>query len=169
VTDTSLYQELILDHDRYPRQAGLREPFDTEVQRLNPTCGDEIVLRIRREGEVVADISYDAVGCAISRASASMMCELLTGATLAEATVTADAFTQLVTPRGATANPGATPVRDDAAMLGDAVALAGVARYPARIPCALLAWTAWREAASSYSSDSTASDSTASNSTGEHP
>ena len=67
----SLYQEIILDHYRTPHHKGLREPFEAEVHHLNPTCGDEITLRVHLDGDVVADVSYDGQGCSISQASAS--------------------------------------------------------------------------------------------------
>ena len=72
----SLYQEIILDHYRHPHHAGLREPFDAEVRHVNPVCGDEVTLRVTLKdsdgGPVVADVSYDALGCSISQASASV-------------------------------------------------------------------------------------------------
>ena len=76
-----MYQEVILDHYRNPMHSGLREPFGAEVHHVNPTCGDELTLRLRlsEDGKNVEDVSYDAQGCSISQASASMMADLVTG------------------------------------------------------------------------------------------
>lgn len=137
-----LYQELILDHSKHPQGAGLREPFDAEVHHVNPTCGDEVTLRVRLsagDGRVVVeDISYDAMGCSISVASTSVLAQECTGHPLDEALATYRAMHAMVTSRGT--DPG------DEAVLGDGVALAGVAQYPARVKCALLGWTAFTDA-----------------------
>ncbi len=133
-----LYQDLILDHAKRPRFAGLRAPFDAEVHHVNPTCGDEVTLRLTLQGDVVADISYDALGCSISTASASMMAEELTGRPLSEALEVVAGLRAMMTSRGADAG--------DAEVIGDAVALAGVAKYPARVKCGLLAWMAFLDA-----------------------
>jgi nitrogen fixation NifU-like protein len=138
----SLYQEIILDHYRNPQNKGLREPFDAEVMHVNPTCGDEVTLRVAlkdADGEpVVADVSYDALGCSISQASASMMTEMIIGKTVREAMEISAEFLTLMQSRGA-----AEPDED---VLGDAIAFEGVSRYPARIKCALLGWMAWKDA-----------------------
>jgi nitrogen fixation protein NifU and related proteins len=138
----SLYQEIILDHYRNPRNRGLREPFDAEVLHVNPTCGDEVTLRVTLKdagGEpALADVSYDALGCSISQASASVMTEMITGKTVREAMETSAEFLALMQSRGA-----GEPDED---VLGDAVAFAGVSKYPARIKCALLGWMAWKDA-----------------------
>ncbi|MEI6230014.1 MAG: SUF system NifU family Fe-S cluster assembly protein [Actinomycetes bacterium] len=134
----SLYQEIILDHYKNPRGRGLREPFDAEVHHVNPTCGDEISLRVRLEGDTVVDISYDGQGCSISQAAASVLFEQLTGNTITADLETADAFLALMQGRG--------QVEPDEDVLGDAVAFAGVAKYPARVKCALLSWMAWKDA-----------------------
>ena len=137
-----LYQELILDHSKHPRHAGLREPFQAEVHHVNPTCGDEVTLRVHVEGEGedarVADISYDALGCSISMASTSMLAEEVTGLTLAEAAPVHAAMRAMLTSKGE--DPG------DEEVVGDGVALAGVAKYPARVKCALLGWMAFSDA-----------------------
>jgi len=135
-----MYQEIILDHYRSPQNKGLRAPFGSEVHHVNPTCGDEITLRVRLsdDGSVVDDISYEAQGCSISQASVSVMTELLIGHTVEHDLEVADAFLQMVQSRGA-AEP-------DEEVLEDAVAFAGVARYPARVKCALLGWMAWKDA-----------------------
>lgn len=136
----SLYQEIILDHYKRPRGRGLREPFDAEVHHVNPTCGDELTLRVTLDGDVVTDISYDGQGCSISQASASVLHEQLVGETVATGLATTDAFVTLMQGRGR--------VEPDEDVLGDAVAFAGVAKYPARVKCALLGWMAWKDAVS---------------------
>jgi nitrogen fixation NifU-like protein len=139
VTTDSLYQEIILDHYKRPVGRGLREPFDAESHQVNPTCGDEITVRVRLSGDVVADVSYNGQGCSISQASASVLHELVTGQPVAQAFDTHKAFAELMQGRGA--------VEPDEDVLGDGVAFAGVARFPARVKCALLSWMAFRDAA----------------------
>jgi nitrogen fixation NifU-like protein len=134
-----LYQEIILDHYRRPKGKGLREPFDVEVHHVNPTCGDEVTLRVWLVGGVVKDISYDGQGCSISQAAASVMYELLAGAQLNKALRTNDVFVKLMGSRGR--------VDPDEDLLGDGVAFAGVSKYPARVKCALLPWMAFKDAA----------------------
>jgi nitrogen fixation protein NifU and related proteins len=136
----SLYQEIILDHYKHPRGRGLREPFAAEVHHVNPTCGDELTLRVTLDGDVVTDVSYDGVGCSISQASASVLFEQLVGETVSTGLATTDAFLTLMQGRG--------QVEPDEDVLGDAVAFAGVAKYPARVKCALLGWMAWKDAVS---------------------
>jgi nitrogen fixation NifU-like protein len=135
----SLYQEIILDHYRNPRHRGLREPFDAEVHHVNPTCGDEVTVRVRIENGVVDDVSYEGLGCSISQASESVMTELVLGRPLAEALAVQEEFLELMQGRGT--------VEPDEERLEDAVAFAGVARFPARIKCALLGWMAFKDAA----------------------
>jgi nitrogen fixation protein NifU and related proteins len=138
----SMYQDIILDHYRRPMHAGLREPFDAEVHHVNPTCGDEVTLRVTLKdagGEAaVADVSYEALGCSISQASVSMMTDLVIGKPVSEAMDVSAEFLALMQSRGE-----AEPDED---VLGDAVAFEGVSRYPARIKCALLGWMAWKDA-----------------------
>jgi nitrogen fixation NifU-like protein len=139
----SMYQEIILDHYRRPMHAGLREPFDAEVHHVNPTCGDEVTLRVvlkDADGDpVVADVSYEALGCSISQASVSVLTDLLIGKPVGEAMDVHAEFVRLMQSRGE-----AEPDED---VLGDAVAFEGVSKYPARIKCALLGWMAWKDAA----------------------
>jgi nitrogen fixation NifU-like protein len=141
----SLYQEIILDHYRNPVGRGLREPFESEVHHVNPTCGDEITLRVHLEGQgesaMIADISYDNQGCSISQASASVMYELLLGHSVGEAMETQEAFLALM--QSATQAGAPEPDED---VLGDGIAFSGVAKYPARVKCALLSWMAWKDA-----------------------
>jgi len=139
----SMYQEIILDHYRNPHHKGLRDPFAAEVHHVNPTCGDEVTLRVAlKEGadgeQVVEDISYDSLGCSISQASTSVMTDLVIGKPVGEAMKVGDAFLELMQSKG-----GAEP---DEYVLEDAVAFAGVSKYPARIKCALLGWMAWKDA-----------------------
>jgi nitrogen fixation NifU-like protein len=140
----SMYQEIILDHYRNPHHQGLREPYDTEVHHINPTCGDEVTLRVRLngtdDGATVTDVSYDSMGCSISQASASVMTELVIGKTVKEAMAVGDEFLALMQSRGA--------LEPDEDLLEDAVAFTGVSKYPARIKCALLGWMAWKDATS---------------------
>ena len=139
----SLYQEIILDHYRNPVGRGLREPHEAEVHHVNPTCGDEITLRVHLEGAgesaTVADISYDNQGCSISQASASVMYELLLHHPVAEALEIHEQFLALM--QSAT-DEGAA----DEDVLGDAIAFSGVAKFPARVKCALLSWMAGKDA-----------------------
>ena len=137
-TSESLYQEIILDHYRNPKNRGLREGFDAEVHHVNPTCGDEVTLRVALDGATVRDVSYDGHGCSISQASASVLTELVIGRSVEDAMTTADAFRALMQGRGT--------VEPDEDLLEDAVAFAGVAKYPARVKCALLSWMAWKDA-----------------------
>lgn len=138
----SMYQEVILDHYKNPQHAGLREPYEAEVHHVNPSCGDEITLRVHlsEDGAMVEDVSYDAVGCSISQASTSVMAEEVIGKPVAEAMEKLGAFEKMVTSRGT--------VEGDAAVIGDGVAFAGVAKFPARVKCALLGWKAFQAATS---------------------
>jgi nitrogen fixation NifU-like protein len=140
----SMYQEIILDHYRHPHHKGLREPFDAEVHHVNPTCGDEVTLRVTLKdagGEPeVADVSYDALGCSIRQRSVSVLTDFGIGKPVGEGMDIEAEFLRLMHSRG-----GAEPDED---VLGDAVVFAGVAKYPARIKCALLGWMAWKDATS---------------------
>jgi nitrogen fixation NifU-like protein len=134
-----LYQEIILDHYKHPHGKGLRAPYGGEAHHVNPTCGDEITLRVTADGSQLSDISYDGMGCSISQASASVLFELLQGKSAAEADEVHQAFVALMQGRG--------QVEPDEDVLGDGIAFAGVARYPARVKCALLPWMAFKDAA----------------------
>ena len=134
----SLYQEIILDHYKHPHHAGLRTPYEAEVHHVNPTCGDEITLRVHVDDGVVADVSYEAEGCSISQASASVMSDLVIGKPIGEAMVLHEEFLTLMQGRG--------QVDVDDERLEDAIAFAGVAKFPARIKCALMSWMAWKDA-----------------------
>jgi nitrogen fixation protein NifU and related proteins len=134
-----MYQEIILDHYRSPVNSGLREPFAAQVHHVNPTCGDEVTLRVALTDDMrIADISYEAQGCSISQASTSVMTELLIGKSVTHGLGVAGAFQELMLSRGT--------IEPDEAVLDDAVAFAGVSKYPARVKCALLGWMAWKDA-----------------------
>lgn len=139
-----LYQEIILDHYKHPHGRGLRDADDpaasvAEAHHVNPTCGDEVTVRVATDGAVLHDVSYDGYGCSISQASASVLHELLAGRPVAEVFAVHAAFVELMSGRG--------EVTPDEEVLGDGVAFAGVARYPARVKCALLPWMAFKDAA----------------------
>jgi nitrogen fixation NifU-like protein len=138
----SLYQEIILDHYKNPHHKGLREPFEAEVHHVNPTCGDEVTLRVHvadsAAGPVIADVSYDAVGCSISQAAASVMTDLVIGKGVDEAMEIHGEFLALMQGKGT--------VTPDEEVLEDGIAFAGVAKFPSRVKCALLSWMAWKDA-----------------------
>ena len=137
-----LYQEIILDHSRQPHHAGLREPFNAQVHHVNPTCGDEVTLRVQLSEQgastVISDLSYDAVGCSISTASTSVLTDEVIGQSVEQALTSFTAMRTMLTSKGA--DPG------DEDEIGDGVAFAGVSRYPARVKCALLGWLAFIDA-----------------------
>ncbi len=134
----SLYQEIILDHYKAPHHAGLREPYEAEVHHVNPTCGDEVTLRVHIADGIVEDVSYAAEGCSISQASTSVLTDLLIGAKVEDALRIHETFVELMQGRG--------QVEPDEDVLEDGIAFAGVAKFPARIKCALLGWMAWKDA-----------------------
>ena len=134
----TLYQEIILDHYKHPHHAGLREPFEAQVHHVNPTCGDEVTLRVHLSEGVVQDVSYDALGCSISQAAASVMSDLVIGKTVDEAMEIHGEFLTLMQGKGT--------VEPDEDVLEDGIAFAGVAKFPARVKCALLSWMAWKDA-----------------------
>jgi nitrogen fixation NifU-like protein len=134
----SMYQEIILDHYRNPHHKGLREPYDAEVHHVNPTCGDEVTVRVKVVDGTVEDVSYVGMGCSISQASTSVMTDLVIGKPVDEALTIGDEFLALMQSRGS-----GEPDED---LLEDAVAFVGVSKYPARVKCALLGWMAWKDA-----------------------
>ena len=133
----NMYQEIILDHYKHPHGKGLKDDFAAEVHHVNPTCGDEITLRITPNEDGTLTVSYDNQGCSISQASASILFDQLNNVTLEEGT---QAVEHLIAMLQRTEEPN-----ED--ILGDGVALVGVAQYPARVKCALLSWMAWKDAA----------------------
>jgi nitrogen fixation NifU-like protein len=140
VSAESLYQEIILDHYRNPHHKGLRDPYDVEVHHVNPTCGDEVTVRVKVANGVVTDVSYDGAGCSISQASTSVMTDLVIGQPITQALDKHEAFLALMQSRGT--------LEPDEDVLEDGIAFAGVSRYPARVKCALLGWMAWKDATS---------------------
>jgi nitrogen fixation NifU-like protein len=134
----NLYQEVILDHYKNPQNKHLESDNDAQVHHVNPSCGDEVTLGVKLAGDKVESINWDGVGCSISQASTSIMSDLLVGKTMAEANSISENFLHLMQSKGAE--------EGDPEVLEDAVALAGVSKYPARIKCALLGWMAFKDA-----------------------
>jgi nitrogen fixation protein NifU and related proteins len=137
-----MYQEIILDHYKHPQGKGLADDFDAEVHHINPTCGDEITLRVSltdTDNGPKVHVSYDGQGCSISQASASVLATQLQDTDVATGMAAVDEFVTLM-------QSGSAPYEPDEEILGDGVAFAGVAKYPARVKCALLAWMAWKDA-----------------------
>jgi nitrogen fixation NifU-like protein len=126
---SDLYQEIILDHSKHPRNCRAMAEADREAEGYNPLCGDKLKLFLKMDGDKVVDASFEGSGCAISTASASLMTESLKGKTRQEALELLDKFHELLTTD--------TPVRQD---LGKLVVFCGVRDYPARVKCATLAW-----------------------------
>ena len=142
----SMYQEIILDHYKHPHGRGLREPFEAEVHHVNPTCGDEVTLRVHISknaagDSILSDVSYEGMGCSISQASVSAMYDLVIGKTVPQALETGEHFMTLMQAKG---DPTVAEKLEDE--LEDAVAFAGVSKYPARIKCALMSWMALKDA-----------------------
>ena len=133
-----LYQEIILDHYKHPKGRGLRQPYASEVHHVNPTCGDEITMRVALDGEEIVDVSWEGQGCSISQAAASVLHELVTGQAVEDAMTKHASFVELMVGKG--------QVVPDEEVLGDGIAFAGVAKYPARVKCALLSWMAMKDA-----------------------
>lgn len=145
----SLYQEIILDHYKHPHGRGLRDPFTAQAHHVNPTCGDEVTLRVRIDGggqdaadpassATIGDISYDGQGCSISQAATSVLYDQLAHMPVRDALAVVDSFTELMHGKG--------ELEPDEEVLGDGIAFAGVAKYPARVKCALLGWMAFKDA-----------------------
>ncbi len=134
----NLYQEVILDHYKNPQHKKLSPNYDAQVHHVNPSCGDEIDLNITIKDGAVAAITWDGVGCSISQASVSILTDLLIGKSINDAYKIYDEFVALMQSKGT--------ITGDEELLEDAVALAGVSKYPARIKCALLGWMAFKDA-----------------------
>ncbi|MDO8107499.1 SUF system NifU family Fe-S cluster assembly protein [Isoptericola sp. b441] len=135
-----LYQQLILDHAKHPHGKGLAGPGTGESHQVNPTCGDEVTLRVHLDDGTLDAVSWDGQGCSISQASLSVMAELVEGKQVEQVEQLGETFRALMRARGA----GLSEDLEDE--LGDATAFTGVAQYPARIKCALLGWAALRDA-----------------------
>ena len=133
----ALYQELILDHYRRPRNKGEVANADETVLMKNPLCGDEISVQVRYEGDAIADVGFSGRGCSISQASASMMTQLVKGKSIDDIDTLRARFREMVMGDKSAADDGT---------LGSLRALSGVARFPARVKCALLAWSALESA-----------------------
>lgn len=134
-----LYQEVILDHGRRPRNRGPLADANRRAEGFNPLCGDRITLYLRLRDGLIEDVRFEGAGCAISTASASLMSEALKGRSEAEAAALFDAFHALVTGQAPEAGAAALP-------LGKLAALGGVAEFPTRVKCATLAWHTLRAA-----------------------
>ena len=137
----SMYQQIIIDHYKHPQHRGELASFDAEVHHVNPTCGDEVTLRVRVSDGQIADLGWVGEGCSISQASTSVMSELVVGAPVSDALQLHEKFLQLMQSQGQH-----TLTEDEAEQLDDAVAFEGVSKYPARIKCALLGWMAMKSA-----------------------
>ena len=134
----SLYQSVILDHSRSPRNKRVMADASHRAAGRNPMCGDEVTVWLRVDGDTVADVSFVGHGCAISQASASLMTQALKGKSRADAEALFERFHALVT--------GRLAVTDIDETLGRLVALGGVSRFPSRVKCASLAWHAMHAA-----------------------
>lgn len=137
----SMYQEIILDHYKHPMHKGLAESFDKEVRHVNPTCGDEVTLQATVVDHSITSVRWDGVGCSISQASTSVMSDLVEGESVETALALGDRFLLMM--------QGHPAVEE----LGDGVAFEGVAKYPARVKCALLGWMALKDAIAQIEGD----------------
>jgi nitrogen fixation NifU-like protein len=129
-----LYQEIILDHNRRPRNDGQLDPCTHQAEGFNPLCGDKLTVYLRKPGDLLDAISCDCQGCAISRASSSIMTTMVRGKQISEIEKTIARALELLT--------GEKEPEVDLAVHGDLAALVGVRKFPARIKCATLAWHA---------------------------
>jgi nitrogen fixation NifU-like protein len=133
-----MYQEIILDHYRAKHHSGLRDPYEAEVHHVNPSCGDEVTLRVHLDGGTVSDVSYEGMGCSISQASTSVMSDLVIGKAVDDGLELHQEFLALMQSKGA--------LEPDEDRLEDGIAFAGVSKFPARVKCALLGWSAFKDA-----------------------
>ena len=137
----SMYQQIILDHYKNPHHRGLVDPFDAEVHHVNPTCGDEVTVRVAVKDGAIAGLGWEGEGCSISQASTSVMSDLVVGKPVDEALALQRKFLDLMQSQGR-----AELTEDDEEELDDAIAFEGVSKYPARVKCALLGWMAMKSA-----------------------
>jgi len=142
---SDLYQEVILDHNRRPRNFHTLRDASHSAEGYNPLCGDRLTLYLKVNGDTIEDVSFEGAGCAISKASASMMTDALKGRSLAEATALFDRFHRMVT------TPPSEPIED----MGKLSSLAGVREFPVRVKCASLAWHTLKAALSNKRGTST--------------
>ena len=133
-----LYQGIILDHYRAKHHSGLRDPYEAEVHHVNPSCGDEVTLRVHLDGSTVSDVSYEGLGCSISQASTSVMSDLVIGKPVDDGLDLHQEFLTLMQSKGT--------LEPDEDRLEDGIAFAGVSKFPARVKCALLGWSAFKDA-----------------------
>jgi nitrogen fixation NifU-like protein len=140
----SMYQQIILDHYKHPQHRGEIEPFDAEVHHVNPTCGDEVTLRVRVADGAIAELGWIGEGCSISQASTSVMSDLVVGESVSDALALQEKFLELMQSQGQH-----SLTEDEAEALDDAIAFEGVSKYPARVKCALLGWMAMKSAVAS--------------------
>ena len=136
----NLYQEVILDHYKRPKNKELKPNPTVQVHHVNTSCGDEITLNLKLSEDFVESVTWTGVGCSISQASTSVMSELLTGKTTSDALELVDEFQRMLQSKGSDLG--------DESRLEDGVAFAGVAKFPARVKCALLGWMAFKDAVS---------------------
>jgi nitrogen fixation NifU-like protein len=141
MSNESMYQEIILDHYKHPHHRGLPVDFDAEVHHVNPTCGDEVTLRVAVRNGEIAELGWVGEGCSISQASTSVMSDLVVGQSVEDAMALQEKCLVLMQSQGQ-----AVISEDDADELDDAVAFEGVSKYPARVKCALLGWMAMKGA-----------------------
>jgi nitrogen fixation NifU-like protein len=141
MTNDSLYQQIILDHYKHPQHRGLPVDFDAQVHHVNPTCGDEVTLRVSLDGATITDLGWEGEGCSISQASTSVMSDLVVGKSIDDALALQSKFLNLMQSQG-----HAELTEADEDELEDAVAFEGVSKYPARVKCALLGWMAMKSA-----------------------
>ena len=136
----SLYQEVIIDHYQHPANKKLSPDYTAQVHHVNTSCGDEITLNLSLKDGLITQVSWEGVGCSISQASTSIMTDLMIGKDTESALSVLNEFTSLMQSKGL--------AKGDELVLEDAVALAGVSKFPARIKCALLGWMAFKDAIS---------------------
>jgi nitrogen fixation NifU-like protein len=136
----ALYEQVILDHNKKPRNFHALDDADHAVEGFNPLCGDHFTIYMKMEGDTIADVAFSGAGCAISKSSASVMTTVLKGKTVNEAMRLFEAFHHMVT------SPPDTPV--DEAAVGKLRVFSGVREFPVRIKCATLAWHAMASAIS---------------------
>ena len=154
-----MYQEIILDHYRAKHFSGLRDPYEAEVHHVNPSCGDEVTLRVHLADGRIDDVSYDGQGCSISQASTSVMAGLVRDKSIDQTLALHDEFLTMMQSQGniESSGPDADALEDD---LEDGIAFLGVAKFPARVKCALLGWSAFKDAVIRAQSDSAQSEQT---------
>ena len=137
----SMYQQIILDHYKHPQHREELTDFDAEVHHVNPTCGDEVTLRVKVTDGEIAELGWIGEGCSISQASTSVMSDLVVGTPITDALQLQEKFLELMQSQGQ--NP---LTEDETEALDDAIAFEGVSKYPARVKCALLGWMAMKSA-----------------------